>query len=110
LLLLLQVGVVAHVASAAMRAVHGAQYTTPGGTVQRSARISRSLQSSSVRSNGTPPQQREGKQQVAPEGDKEEELEFQDAKRALKVIYGHSDSDSSTDEHHKQLHVMYGGS
>jgi hypothetical protein len=37
-------------------------------------------------------------------------LEFQDAKRALKVVYGHSDSDSSTDEHHKQLHVMYGGS
>jgi hypothetical protein len=37
-------------------------------------------------------------------------MEFQDAKRALKVVYDHSDSDSSTDEHRKQLHIMYGGS
>jgi hypothetical protein len=35
-------------------------------------------------------------------------LEYQDAKRALKAIYDHSDS--STDEHRKMLHVMYGGS
>jgi hypothetical protein len=35
-------------------------------------------------------------------------MEFQDNKRALKVIYGHSDSDSSTNEHHKTLHIMYG--
>jgi hypothetical protein len=50
-----------------------------------------------------PPHQREGKQQVALEGDKEEEVEFQNAKRALKVVYGHSDSDfdSSDNERYK---------
>jgi hypothetical protein len=39
-------------------------------------------------------------------------MEFQNAKRALKAIYGHSDSDSdsSDDERRKQLHVMYDGS
>jgi hypothetical protein len=37
-------------------------------------------------------------------------MSFQDAKTALNAIYSHSDSDSSTDEHHEQLHVMYGGS
>jgi hypothetical protein len=37
-------------------------------------------------------------------------MSFQDAKRALKAIYGHSDPDSSTDEHRKQLHIMYDGS
>jgi hypothetical protein len=37
-------------------------------------------------------------------------MEFQDAKRALKEVYGHSDSDSSIDERRKMLHVMYGGS
>jgi hypothetical protein len=33
-------------------------------------------------------------------GDKEkdEEMSFQDAKRALKAVYGHSGSNSSTDE------------
>jgi hypothetical protein len=36
--------------------------------------------------------------QVALEGDKEEEMEFQDAKMALKVVYNHSNFDSSTDE------------
>jgi hypothetical protein len=35
-------------------------------------------------------------------------MAFQDIKRALKAIYGHSDS--STDEHHKQLNIMFGGS
>jgi hypothetical protein len=33
-------------------------------------------------------------------------MSFQDAKTAFKAIYGHSDSDSSTDERHKQLHVL----
>jgi hypothetical protein len=37
-------------------------------------------------------------------------MEFQDAKRALKAIYGHSNSDSSDNEHRKALHVMFGGS
>jgi hypothetical protein len=37
-------------------------------------------------------------------------MEFQDAKRALKAIYGNSDSESSGNEHRKTLHVMFGGS
>jgi hypothetical protein len=37
-------------------------------------------------------------------------MAFQDIERALTTIYGHSNYDSSTDEHHKQLHIMYGGS
>jgi hypothetical protein len=46
---------------------------------------------------------------VPHEGD-EEEIEFQNAKRAIKVIYGHSDSESSNNECRKQLHIMYNGS
>jgi hypothetical protein len=34
-------------------------------------------------------------------------MEFQNAKRAFKAIYGHSNSDSSDDKHRKKLHVMY---
>jgi hypothetical protein len=37
-------------------------------------------------------------------------MEFQDAKRALKAIYGHFDSKSSDNERRKTLHVMFGGS
>jgi hypothetical protein len=37
-------------------------------------------------------------------------MEFQNTRRALKVIYDHSNSDSSDDVRRKQLHVMYGGS
>jgi hypothetical protein len=37
-------------------------------------------------------------------------MECQDAKRALKAIYGHSDSESSDNERHKMLHVMFEGS
>jgi hypothetical protein len=37
-------------------------------------------------------------------------MEFQNTKRALKAVYGHSDFDSSDDERHKQLHIMYDGS
>jgi hypothetical protein len=57
-----------------------------------------------------PPRRQEGKQQVVQEDDKEKdkEMTFQDAKRALKAVYGHSDSDSDTNECCKQLHVLYG--
>jgi hypothetical protein len=41
--------------------------------------------------------------------EKDTEMEFQDAKRALKAVYGHSDSESSDNEHRKTLHVMFGG-
>jgi hypothetical protein len=37
-------------------------------------------------------------------------MEFQEAKRALKVVYSYSDSESSDNEHRKMLHVMFGGS
>jgi hypothetical protein len=37
-------------------------------------------------------------------------MEFQDAKRALKAIYGHSDSESNDNEHRKTLHILFGGS
>jgi hypothetical protein len=37
-------------------------------------------------------------------------MEFQDAKRALKAVCGHSDSESSDNECRKTLHVMFGGS
>jgi hypothetical protein len=37
-------------------------------------------------------------------------MEFQNAKRAIKVIYDHSDSKSSNNECRKQLHIMYDGS
>jgi hypothetical protein len=55
-----------------------------------------------------PSRQWEGKQKADLEEDKEEKMEYQDAKRTLKAVYDHSDS--STDEHHKVLHVMFGGS
>jgi hypothetical protein len=62
------------------------------------------------RQDGALPQQREGTQKAIPEDNKDEELEYQDTKGALKVVYGHSSSDSSTDECHKMLHVKYRGS
>jgi hypothetical protein len=37
-------------------------------------------------------------------------MEFQDAKRALKAVCGHSNSESSDNERRKMLHVMFGGS
>jgi hypothetical protein len=37
-------------------------------------------------------------------------MEFQDAKRALKAVYGHSNSESSDNEHRKVVHIMFGGS
>jgi hypothetical protein len=40
----------------------------------------------------------------------DEEMEFQDAKRALKVVYCNSDSESNDNERCKALHIMFGGS
>jgi hypothetical protein len=37
-------------------------------------------------------------------------MKFQKAKRDLKAVYGHSDSESSDNEHHKTLHIMFVGS
>jgi hypothetical protein len=62
------------------------------------------------RQDGAPSHQREGKQKVDSQEDKDAEMEFQDAKRALKAVYGHSDSESSDNERRKTLHVMFGGS
>jgi hypothetical protein len=42
--------------------------------------------------------------------EKDVEMECQDVKRALKAVYGHSDSESSDNERRKALHVMFGGS
>jgi hypothetical protein len=50
----------------------------------------------------------EGKQKVNPEVEKEEEMEYQDAKRVQKAVYSHSDS--SGNERHKTLHVIFRGS
>jgi hypothetical protein len=47
---------------------------------------------------------------VDPREEKDVEMEFQDAKRALKAVYGHSDSESSDNERHKVLHFMFRGS
>jgi hypothetical protein len=62
------------------------------------------------REDGTPSHQREGKQKVDPKVDKDGDLGFQRAKRDLKAIYGHSDFESSNNEHCKMLYVMFGGS
>jgi hypothetical protein len=37
-------------------------------------------------------------------------MDFQNTKWTIKVVYGHSDSESSDNEHRKQLHIMYDGS
>jgi hypothetical protein len=59
------------------------------------------------RQDSAPSHQREGKQKV----DKgKEKMEFQDAKRALKAVYGNSDSESRGNERRNTLHVMFGGS
>jgi hypothetical protein len=57
-----------------------------------------------------PSRQWEGKQKVDSQEEKDAQMEFQDAKRALKAIYGHSDSESSDNERRKTLHVMFRGS
>jgi hypothetical protein len=50
---------------------------------------------------GAPSRQREGKQKMDPEEEKDEEM---------KSVYGHSDSESSYNERRKTLHVMFGDS
>jgi hypothetical protein len=60
--------------------------------------------------DGAPFRQWEGKQKVDPQEEKDVEMEFQDAKRALKAVYGHSDSESNDNECRKVLHIMFGGS
>jgi hypothetical protein len=47
---------------------------------------------------------------VDPQEQKDIEMEFQDAKRALTALYGHSNSESSDNAHRKALHVMFRGS
>jgi hypothetical protein len=42
--------------------------------------------------------------------EKDIEMEFQDARKALKVVYDHSDSETSDNERCKVLHVMFRGS
>jgi hypothetical protein len=59
--------------------------------------------------DGAPCRQREGKQRVNPQEEKDVEIEFRDARRALKAVYGHSDSESSDNECHKALHIMFRG-
>jgi uncharacterized Zn finger protein (UPF0148 family) len=62
------------------------------------------------RQDDAPSRQREGKQKVDSQEQKDAEMEFQDAKRALKAVYGHSDSESDDNERCKMLHVMFEGS
>jgi hypothetical protein len=47
---------------------------------------------------------------VDPEEDKDDGLGFQKAKRDLKAIYDHSDSESSDNECRKMLYIMLRGS
>jgi hypothetical protein len=47
---------------------------------------------------------------VDPQEEKDVEMEFQDARRALKAVYGHFDFESSDNEQCNALHVMFGGS
>jgi hypothetical protein len=42
-----------------------------------------------------------------PKEDKDEEMVFQNAKREMKTIYDHSESESSDNERRKALHVMF---
>jgi hypothetical protein len=60
--------------------------------------------------DGAPSHQREGKQKVDSQKKKDVEMEFQDAMRALKAVYGHSDSETSDNKRRKALHVMFEGS
>jgi flagellar hook assembly protein FlgD len=77
----------------AMVVVHDARCTTPGATMPRSAEKSRSSQQ--LCQEGAPSRQWDGKQKVDPEVKKEEKIETHNAKRALKAVYDHSDSNSS---------------
>jgi hypothetical protein len=46
---------------------------------------------------------------IDPEEDKDR-MGFQKAKRDLRAVYDHSDSESSDNERRKMLYVMFGGS
>jgi hypothetical protein len=46
---------------------------------------------------------------IDPEEEKDEAMALQNAKREMKVVYGYFDSESSNNEHHKALHVVFGG-
>jgi hypothetical protein len=59
------------------------------------------------RQDDVPSCQRVGKQKVDSQEEKDAEMEFQDPKRALKAVYGHSDSEPSDNECRKMLHVMF---
>jgi hypothetical protein len=60
--------------------------------------------------DGAPSRQREGKQKMDLQEGKDAEMEFQDAKRALKVVYGHFNSEPNDNKCHKVLPVMFGDS
>jgi hypothetical protein len=62
------------------------------------------------RQDGAPSHQREGKQKVDSQEEKDAEMEFHDAQRALKAVYDHSNSESSDNERRKTLHIIFGGS
>jgi hypothetical protein len=59
------------------------------------------------RGDGVPSHQWEGKQNSDPEEDKKDGMGFQKAKRDLKTIYGHCDSESSDNERRKTLYIMF---
>jgi hypothetical protein len=106
LLLLLQwlVGVVAHEATSGRDSDEGGPQCLVHNSRHHSAEECWEIkklteqfheqQKQQARRNGTSPHQREGKQQVAHEGNEEHEMEFQNAKGAIKVVYSHSNSDS----------------
>jgi hypothetical protein len=52
--------------------------------------------------DGAPSRKRKGKR-VDPQEEKDAEMEFQDAKRALMAVYGHSDTESSDNERRKAI-------
>jgi hypothetical protein len=95
----------------AMTVVHDAQCITPRATSREYQEIKKLMEQFCEKQQqqcqeGVPSHQRESKQKVDPE----EEMEFYNAKRALKAVYDHSKSESSDNEHHKTLHIMFGGS
>jgi hypothetical protein len=51
-----------------------------------------------------------GQTKDRPKEEKDDEMAFQNAKREMKAIYDHSDSESSDNDHRKALHIMFGGS
>jgi hypothetical protein len=57
-----------------------------------------------------PSRQWEAKQKQDPKEERDEEMAFQNAKREMKTIHSHSNSESSENECCLVLHVMFGGS